>query len=137
MTGVYIQLSKMGFVKTHSIVAGNPPEFVPEGETRNEEPSVYVWVATKDGEKDAVVLYVGKAGKGVDKRCGEHKNGFKNSKAGQANAAALLKYLGNGYQVSVYERVSQHTEMFGQTVPMHSTEEEALILLLDPVINKK
>jgi len=97
--------------------------------------SVYVWVASKAGS-DCRVLYVGKAGKGVDLRCTQHMGGFVNSGTGRKNASELKRYLDAGYDVRVYARESSVMEIFGQAVSLYSAEEDALCAALSPVMNR-
>ena len=98
---------------------------------------VYAWVAHR--EEGAEILYVGKAGRTLRQRCREHQAGFNGtagSRAGLRNGAYLAEALRTGARISIWGRASAHIELFGQTVSLCSTEEEALIARFNPVLNR-
>jgi hypothetical protein len=101
-------------------------------------PSVYLWIAIRAGEaQQGDPLYVGKAGRGVAARAGQHRGGFTSSATGRQNAAALMAVLAEeGMTVEVFARVSGTIECFGQVVSAVAIEEEALIQRLQPRLNR-
>lgn len=98
---------------------------------------VYAWVAhSKDS---AELLYIGKAGSTLRRRCRQHENGFNGkskSKAGLRNGAYLAGRLSSGDTVTIWGRESERIELFGVRVSLHSTEEEALIRKFNPPLNR-
>jgi hypothetical protein len=96
-----------------------------------DEPSVYAWVDGQD------VKYVGKASKGIRKRLGEHRGGWRGgSGTGMKNATLIRETIVASREVmKIYGRRSDKTTCFGVEVSLVSTEEEALIMLLDPPWN--
>ena len=133
-------LQELDFKKTHVIQLDEQahPAFERlQGISAPKAPSVYVWLAEHGDQNDSEVLYVGKAGKGVERRIGQHQNGFVNSKTGQKNAKFLSEVLSvNGVSVSVWARVANTQSLFGQEVSLYSAEEEALCVKLQPTLNR-
>lgn len=133
-------LQELDFKKTHVIQLDEQahPVFTRlKGLNAPKAPSVYVWLAEHCDQNDAEVLYVGKAGKGVERRIGQHQNGFLNSKTGQKNAKFLSEVLSvNGVSVSVWARVANTQILFEQEVSLYSAEEEALCAKLQPTLNR-
>ena len=140
MTVSFTHLHSLGFSASHKITldADGEPRFVAlEGGSGSESPAVYVWVAHKPGDDAGAVLYVGKAGKGVKRRLDQHQNGFINSGTGRKNAAALRGIIGDqDLSVTVMARVSERVTLFGKTVSMYATEENALCELFSPTLNR-
>ncbi|PNP99499.1 hypothetical protein [Sphingobium sp. SA916] len=97
--------------------------------------AVYCWVARADATVTGTIKYVGKAGKGVRKRHGQHQNGFTGSSAGLKNARLLRAAFRDGYQVELWFRKATKAEVFGLGVTLQSVEEEALIEHLQPEWN--
>lgn len=137
-------LEDLGFIHTHNIefhptVADAIPFFkrIPNS-MASKSPSVYLWVAEDQSTGALNVLYVGKAGKGVEQRSAQHFGGFKNSGTGQKNAEALKGVLADGCtKVKVFTRPSGNTTLFGRVVSLYSTEEEALCAVLAPRLNRQ
>ena len=140
MTVSFTHLHSLGFSASHKITldADGEPRFVAlEGGSGSESPAVYVWVAHRPGDDAGAVLYVGKAGKGVKRRLGQHQNGFINSGTGRKNAAALRGVISDqDLSVMVMARVSESATLFGKTVSMYAAEENALCELLAPQLNR-
>lgn len=97
--------------------------------------AVYCWVARANATGAGTIKYVGKAGKGVRKRHGEHQNGFTGSGAGLKNARLLRAAFRDGYQVELWFRKAAKAEIFGLGVTLQSVEEEVLIEHLQPEWN--
>ncbi len=95
---------------------------------------VYIWV-----EKMASVInvvYVGKAGKTIKKRCGEHSQGFKKRKVGVAHSDRIINNIKKGKSYAVYVRESKRTTVFGEdNISLCSVEETAFIRKLSPPWN--
>ena len=140
MTISFENLHELGFTPSHEIILNH------EGKPRFSElksapkatvPAVYIWLSHATEANVGEVLYVGKAGKGVSRRCGQHQGGFASGKgAGAKNATALSEVLRLGTCVTVMARTSNTTELFGKTVSMYATEEDALHSLFGPRLNR-
>lgn len=92
------------------------------------EGNVYMWVK-EDGEKLDEVLYIGKAGKTLFKRCVEHIGGFRGgSKKGKKNATELITILKEGANIGIWSRHSDTTSILGvNDISLCEAEEKALI----------
>jgi hypothetical protein len=134
------ELHRLGFVPSHRIAldADGFPRFAAlTGASSATAPAVYLWMAHAAGADTGEVLYVGKAGKGVARRCLQHQGGFTNSGTGRKNAAALAEILSaNAVSVTVMARQADTTELFGQTVSLYATEEDALCARFGPRLNR-
>jgi|GEM_PF-4294722 len=81
-----LELKKMGFQKSGTILKIKPTEdkvqvgFELEPELSTDE-HIYVWVDVTE-TNDIIVLYCGRAGKGIKKRMYEHSQGFKGKVSG-------------------------------------------------------
>lgn len=91
---------------------------------------VYLWIKMS-GDQIADVTYVGKAGKTLKTRCGQHQGGFSGkskSKKGLTNARNLREWLTvNGNRVMVYARVSPVIEINDERLSAVSIDEESFI----------
>jgi hypothetical protein len=140
MTVSFADLNTLGFSASNKIVldADGAPRFVAlTGASMASAPAVYLWLKHAAGEDVGEVLYVGKAGKGVARRCAQHQGGFTNSGTGRKNAAALSGILAdNAISVTVMARTSETVTLFGKTVSMYATEEDALCGRFGPRLNR-
>ena len=140
MTVSFHDLNSLGFVASHQITldqSGLPRFSAIKGPKTSDAPSVYLWVAHATGSEAGEVLYVGKAGKGVARRSAQHQGGFVNSGAGRKNAAALAEVLEtSGMTISVLAREAETMPLFGQTVSLYATEEDALCARFRPRLNR-
>ena len=59
---------------------------------------IYLWV------EDGTVVYVGKAGRSMKNRFGQHRGGFKYSHTGQGHNARILEGIRHGKHYSVYAK---------------------------------
>lgn len=78
--------------------------------TKNVQPSIYLWVAEKQGS--CFVFYVGKANKGFfPNRYSTHRSGLNGgSKSGEAKLKLINKLMDRGYTFFVYERLSNKVD---------------------------
>lgn len=134
---ILAQLEMCGFSKVGQIeMVGDYP--VPSTEVSCcWSGGVYAWVAHR--ERTTEILYVGKAGATLHQRCRQHQGGFNGkskSKAGLRNGAYLTATLQAGDKISIWGRESPRIELFGQSVSLFSTEEEALIARFAPPLNR-
>lgn len=140
MTVSFADLRSLGFSASHKIVldADGAPRFVTlTGASMATAPAVYLWLAHAADAETGEVLYVGKAGKGVARRSGQHQGGFTSSGTGRKNAAALIGILADkAMSVTVMARTSDTVTLFGKTVSMYATEEDALCALFGPRLNR-
>lgn len=140
MTVSFADLRTLGFSASHKIVldVDGTPRFVAlAGASSASAPAVYLWLAHAATTDLGEVLYVGKAGKGVARRSGQHQSGFSNSGTGRKNAAALRDILTDeSMSVTVMARTSETVTLFGKTVSIYATEEDALCALFGPRLNR-
>jgi hypothetical protein len=96
---------------------------------------VYLWVE-KDRNKFKIV-YVGKAGKTMRKRCNEQVGGFRGgSKVGKTHSNNLLKGIKAGKHYLVYARKSKTGNVVEESnIPFCRVEELAFIQKLEPPWN--
>ena len=96
--------------------------------TKKELGFVYMWVKKTKG-KPTEIVYIGKAGKELHKRCKEQSYGFRNSKRGKINCNGIKKLLKAGHTIHLYARHSKKRTILGvQNVCLCATEEQALII---------
>ena len=98
---------------------------------------VYLWVEI-DGQSKTIV-YVGKAGKTMRKRCFEHDKGFSGiskSAAALRNSEKICQGIASGKNYNVYYRKSETMTIFDEKISIHCLEEEALINKLKNTTNK-
>jgi hypothetical protein len=95
----------------------------------------YIWLAEKNNQHE--LLYVGKAGGSLGKRCAQHVGGFSRSNTGRAHAERIRGLFDTGYGVSIYARESPKGEILEQEISMCAAEEVALITKFNPPWNKK
>lgn len=121
------ELENLGFHHSHDVfMQADVPDFQAINEPRADA-SVYVWVSpTAERVDEFDVLYVGKAGRGVSKRLREHRGGFVNSGTGRENRRLISEWTATGRRIMVFSRVSAIHEIFGVSVSIYSTEEQAL-----------
>lgn len=140
MTVSFADLHTLGFSASYKIVLdvdGTPRFLALAGASSASAPAVYLWLAHAATTDVGEVLYVGKAGKGVARRSGQHQGGFSNSGTGRKNAAALRDILADrSMSVTVMARTSETVTLFGKTVSMYATEEDALCALFGPRLNR-
>jgi hypothetical protein len=108
------ELKKMGFQKVGTILSIKSESDVKVGfvfeEGLTKEQHVYVWVDVTN-PNDVIVLYCGRAGKGIRKRMYEHSQGFKGpdngSESGKRKHEFLNALLNKGKSIEVWARVSK------------------------------
>ena len=89
----------------------------------------YVYLWAEEDESSIRVVYVGKAGKKMKKRCNEHRGGFKGgSKTGKKHSDNILDGIARKKHYCVYARKS---------VTILDDEEQAFIQKLNPPWNTK
>lgn len=128
-------LHEYEFFHSHDIVLQSGNIVFKKLRQGKELPSIYTWVACSPGG-EYTTLYVGKAGKGINIRCVQHASGFITSSTGKKNASELMNYLQLGFNIRVYARHSDVYKIFGKNVSLYSAEENALCVLLNPIINR-
>jgi hypothetical protein len=92
---------------------------------------VYLWVVTQK-KSTTRICYVGKAGKALNIRCGQHEQGFRGpdyhgSKSGLEKRNRLCEFLAAGFEVQVFAKASKQGKFFGQEVSLCASEEQAAI----------
>ena len=108
-------------------------------EFKSPKGQVYAWVIRDE------VVYIGMAGKGVDKRHKEHRGGWRGgSKTGVNKAKLLRDSLNNNQMVVIYARTSdvlvqQEVKLLGKKtkldINLNRYEEQELIREFNPVWN--
>jgi hypothetical protein len=131
-------LKKFNFEHTHNIElsdeAGRVPMFV-NHKLVNQEPSIYIWAAPID-DQTFKVLYIGKAGYGLNKRFIQHASGFKHSVTGMKNASLITSHITSGGKIEVFVKIADKITLFGKEVSLYSTEEEAFCEAFPPLWNR-
>jgi hypothetical protein len=109
------ELQEMGFQKSGTIIKIQSTTNVNIGfefeEGLAKRPYVYLWVDVTN-PKDVIVLYCGKAGKGIKARMSQHKQGFKGegnggSESGRKKYIFLKNSLGNKRIIEVWSKASR------------------------------
>lgn len=137
-------LHTLGFAPTHQLVINahglvfrsHPNATLSENLEEDTRPAVYMWLSPAAGTNDFDVLYVGKAGYGINRRISQHQSGFTHSNAGRDNRRRITEWLTMGRSIEVYRRVSAVHRLFGQDVSLYSTEEQALCISYAPLWNR-
>jgi hypothetical protein len=136
------ELKKIGFQKTGCIVKIKPTihkvqvgfELEPGLST---DPHVYVWVDVTDNN-NIVVLYCGRAGKGIKKRMYEHSQGFKGpqkgSKSGKRKHDILLSLLKNRRNIEIWAMVTKDEKSKESTIIESLSKLKNNWLLLNSII---
>lgn len=113
----------------HPKVRFNLTEEFNKSQDKNLTSWVYAWVSVKDSQY--TILYIGKAGKTLRQRFSGHEGGSKPGSAGSSkgrkNSKNLKSLIDQGVLIEIWARKSEMTELFGESISLVSTEEEALI----------
>jgi hypothetical protein len=119
-------LEKFNFFEVGEIVILDGKfDFIISTDNR-EKGFVYIWV--ERFESTFSIVYVGKAGKTLRARFGQHKGGFNGgSVTGKKNAVLINKGLSEKNRYLVFARKSPLIEILGEHIPSESIEEIALI----------
>ncbi|QIL81450.1 hypothetical protein G7047_17185 [Diaphorobacter sp. HDW4A] len=98
---------------------------------------VYLWLEI-DGDVSRVV-YVGKAGSTLARRCGQHTAGFSGGSAtGIKHAANISNGIKTGKRYEIWARKAGVISLFGEAdISMCEVEERALIQKFRPIWNKE
>lgn len=136
-----IILQELDFVPTHNIVleAGMPvfrETALGRELKRDTSPVVYMWLSPLGESGEFDVLYVGKAGYGINRRISQHQAGFTHSTTGRDNRRLVTEWLAAGRRIEVHRRVSSINSLFGQNVSLYSIEEQALCERYNPLWNR-
>jgi len=133
-------LLNLEFVPTHQLLMdGDLPVFRihPSAAIRHDDrPAVYMWLSPLMEIAEFDVLYIGKAGYGVDRRISQHQGGFTHSGTGRDNRRLITELLRAGRSIEVYRRVSSVHQLFGQEISLYSAEEQALCERYSPLWNR-
>ena len=131
------QLNGLGFQHTHNVEPdGDLPRFISRGGVRSsKKPTIYAWVSPID-ESTFDLLYVGKAGYGVQRRMDQHMGGFVNSTTGRKNRELINGLLAQNRAVQVFARESEKRAVLGVEVSLYSAEEEAMCQVFSPLWNR-
>ena len=97
---------------------------------------VYIWLEINKDE--ATVVYVGKAGKTLNERCQQHRNGFKTSGTGKAHAERIRKGIRMDMRYELWSKKAAVMNLFEEkNISMVCIEETAFIQKFGPAWNKK
>lgn len=97
----------------------------------SERPCVYAWVAIRDGQAPEII-YVGKAGSGLQTRCVQHANGFRYSTGkGGENGRFVLSVLEEA-RIDVYALWPEPMRFNGEEISSHSSVEDYLLAVTSP-----
>lgn len=132
------QLDESNFHHTHNIVMdGDVPAFRRQGAPASAQASIYMWLSPTSVDGTLFdVMYIGKAGYGVERRLSQHKGGFTHSGTGRANRTLITEWLAGGRTLQVYARCSASAEIFGRKASLYSTEEAAACDAFEPRWNR-
>lgn len=141
MPASFAELSGFGFVATHQINLDHDQRLRFEPLTGSavppDSPAVYLWLMHEEGAAEGHVLYVGKAGYGIARRCAQHQSGLAHRSTGRRNAEALTRILSKDeLRVTVMTRSSEVHDVFGVTVSLYAAEEAALYARYSPSLNR-
>jgi hypothetical protein len=139
-----VTLSDLGFEHTHDVIMkGDMPAFFINKKYQLDQKlesdfrsSVYMWLSPVTDSNDFDVLYIGKAGFGVDRRLRQHQGGFVNSQAGRDNRRLITELMDSGRKMVVYRRVSDVHNVLGYKISLYSSEEQALCERFSPLWNR-
>lgn len=95
------------------------------------KPCVYAWVEAAGA--DRAIIYIGKAGGGLQPRCDQHERGFRSERgSGPGHAAAIRRALGAGHALEVHVMWPEPVEFRGERIASHSSVEDWLIARTHP-----
>lgn len=132
------QLQQFNFAHTHDIKSMvEIPGFVRQGAMPPAVAGIYMWLSPIPGDSEQFdVMYIGKAGFGVDRRLQQHRGGFLNSGTGRANRVLIEQWISGGRELQVHSRESAPLDIFGVDVSLYSAEEDAACRLFEPRWNR-
>lgn len=111
--------------------APDETRLVCEVATDDRRPCVYLWVEETRAD-GPLILYVGKTGRGLRRRHGQHGRGFERSEPGRRHARSIRHVLERGGRVSVWVLFPNPVLIGGETVAIHSSLEDHLLARMDP-----
>lgn len=132
------QLTEHDFIHTHDVLLdGNDPVFRSCHPQPPNQAGIYMWASPLPGNGDTLdVMYIGKAGYGVERRLSQHRGGFTHSATGRANRELIINWLETGRTLRVYARTSKVEAIFGAQTAIYSAEEEAACIAFEPRWNR-
>ena len=98
-------------------------------------PSIYIWLQPLEND-NYKILYVGKAGRGVDVRFSQHERGVIESTTGKKNAKLIREVLNEDNIIEIYSKTSDTICFFDQKIYAYSSEEEAFAAAYSPLWNR-
>jgi excinuclease UvrABC nuclease subunit len=127
-------LEKYSFIKVGDIkLDNNLPTFF---HTNLDQRHGYVYLWIENNADNISIVYVGKAGKSLDKRLSQHRGGFKNSTTGRKHADRFREGISRGCTYEIYARKSNTKTLFNEKdIPMECVEELAFIKKFQPKWN--
>ena len=129
-------INRFKFKLTHKIIIKNNDliKFKKLKESKK-LPSIYIWLQPLDND-NYKILYVGKAGRGVDVRFSQHERGFIESATGKKNAKLIREVLNENNNIEIYSKTSETICFFNQKIYAYSSEEEAFAAAYSPLWNR-
>src|SRR5210317_2488479 len=109
-------INRFKFKLTHKIIIKNNDliKFKKLKESKK-LPSIYIWLQPLDND-NYKILYVGKAGRGVDIRFSQHERGFIESATGKKNAKLIREVLNENNNIEIYSKTSETICFFNQKI---------------------
>lgn len=104
---------------------------IADARVKEDRPCVYLWVEEAP-DQTMTVLYIGKAGTTLSRRCREHSQGFRGAGRGRAHAEALIPKIKAGSQIGIYAHWPKPVRFAGELIPSHSSVEDWLISAIQP-----
>jgi hypothetical protein len=104
-------------------------DWIKQGQHSNKTGLVYLWVKYTNN-KFVDIAYIGKAGRTLRMRAGQHMGGWKSSlsKAGENNRIRIVDWLSNSNNsIMVYARHSPILTINDEAISSYSIDEESFI----------
>ncbi len=100
-------------------------------DVKSDGPCVYLWVEELP-HSAPVVLYIGKAGSTLARRCYQHSQGFRGANRGKAHAEQLVARIKSGSRIGIYGLWPDPVPFAGEMIASHSSVEDWLIGVTTP-----
>lgn len=114
-----------------ALTRSGPDQLHATVDVEHDGPCVYMWVE-EPPLGAPVVLYVGKAGTTLARRCRQHAQGFKGSDRGKSHAHDLMPRIRAGSRIGIHALWPDPLPFAGDLIPTHSSVEDYLIDAIHP-----
>lgn len=100
-------------------------------DVKHDGPCVYLWVE-EPADSAPAILYIGKAGSTLARRCYQHAQGFRGANRGKSHADELIPKLKSGSTIGIYAHWPDPVPFMGEMIPSHSSVEDWLLSVTTP-----